>query len=43
MIYCDLYLLKDIFHVFVNCKGDFMAYPSSITPVLIFQEKYLAA
>lgn len=43
MVYCDIFFPKDIFDMFVNYKGDFVAYQSSITPVLIVQEKYLTA
>jgi len=43
VVYCDVHLPRDIFDMFVNYKGDFVAYQSSITPVLFVQEKYLAA
>lgn len=43
MAYCDIYLPKDIFDTFVNYRGEFLVYQSSIIPVLIVQEKYLAA
>lgn len=33
MDYCEIYLPKDIFYIFVNYKGDLVAYQLSITPL----------